>query len=153
MPQAKGLRPKSQTSSYQGLGAAAATHRKHQCRKGLLLRQFSGRLTASDSELLNSDRHLGALLSIKLIFRCSDNSPENRPYFHHGTMCYMSQAKLQSIHFQKANLKILVNSCFSSSEQYGFKFTTRWRLQNLVFSLLSLNSHYLHNVESGVTQT
>ena len=46
---------------------------KHKCRKDLLLRQFSGRLTEFNSLLLSSDGHLGALLIIKLIFMCSNN--------------------------------------------------------------------------------
>ena len=41
------------------LRAMAGAHRKHQCRKGLLLKQFSGRLTASNLLLKSSDGHLG----------------------------------------------------------------------------------------------
>ena len=52
--------------------AMAGAPRKHQCRKGLLLKQFSGRLTASNLVLKSSDGHLEVLLTIKLIFKCSD---------------------------------------------------------------------------------
>ena len=47
------------TSSYQGPGAAATAHRKLQSGMGLLLKQFFGRLTASNLVLQSSNGHLG----------------------------------------------------------------------------------------------